>query len=122
MIAMRAVDIIQPDVLYLGGMGLSMQVAQMGAQANLPCTPHCANLSLVTLFTMHLLRAIPNAGRYLEFSIEDDYYYPWQRDLFVQDPYTISDGKAHVTEAPGWGVDVRPDWLAKSAYKCSTRD
>lgn len=122
MIALRAVDIIQPDILYLGGMGLTMNVAHMGREAGLPCTPHCANLSLVTLFTMHLLRAIPNAGRYLEFSIEGDDYYPWQRDLFLSNPYTITDGKALVSDEPGWGVEVNPDWLAKSTYKSSTRD
>ncbi|MFW8596298.1 mandelate racemase/muconate lactonizing enzyme family protein [Cribrihabitans neustonicus] len=119
MIAMRAVDIIQPDILYLGGMARSMEVARMGDAAGLPCTPHCANLSLVTLFTMHMLRAVPNPGRYLEFSIEGDGYYPWQRGLFLNDPYTISGGQAVVTEAPGWGVEISPEWLAKSAYKCS---
>ncbi|MFW8636663.1 mandelate racemase/muconate lactonizing enzyme family protein [Cribrihabitans pelagius] len=118
-IAMRAVSIIQPDILYLGGMARSMDVARMGHAAGLPCTPHCANLSLVTLFTMHLLRAVPNPGRYLEFSIEGDDYYPWQRGLFVNDPYTISGGQAVVTEAPGWGVEINPEWLAKSTYKCS---
>jgi L-alanine-DL-glutamate epimerase-like enolase superfamily enzyme len=122
MIALRAVDIIQPDILYLGGMGLSMNVANMGQEAGLPCTPHCVNLSLVTLFTMHLLRAIPNAGRYLEFSIEGDDYYPWQRDLFLDNPYTITDGKALVSDEPGWGVEINPEWLAKSTYKCSARD
>ncbi len=122
MIALRAVDIVQPDVLYVGGMSLAMEVARMGHAAGLPCTPHAANLSLVTLFTMHLLRAVPNPGRYLEFSIEGDDYYPWQRDLFVQDPCTITDGKAHVSEAPGWGVEIHPEWLAKSAYKCSDPD
>ena len=119
MIVMRAVDIIQPDILYLGGMVRSMDVARMGHAAGLPCTPHAANLSLVTLFTMHLLRAVPNPGRYLEFSIEGDDYYPWQRDLFVTDPYTITDGQAVVTDAPGWGVEINPEWLAKSAWKCS---
>ncbi len=119
MIAMRAVDIIQPDILYLGGMARSMDVARMGHAAGLHCTPHAANLSLVTLFTMHLLRAVPNPGRYLEFSIEGDDYYPWQRDLFVTDPYTITDGQALVTDAPGWGVEISPEWLAKSAWKCS---
>lgn len=122
MIALRAVDIIQPDILYLGGMGLSMNVAHMAQEAGLPCTPHCANLSLVTLFTMHLLRAIPNAGRYLEFSIEGDDYYPWQRDLFLNNPFTITDGKALVSDEPGWGVEINPEWLAKSTYKCSAHD
>ena len=118
-VAMRAVDIIQPDILYLGGMVRSMEVARMGHAAGLPCTPHAANLSLVTLFTMHLLRAVPNPGRYLEFSIEGDDYYPWQRNLFQNDPYTITDGHAVVSETPGWGIEISPEWLAKSTYKCS---
>ncbi len=120
MIAMRAVDVIQPDVLYLGGMLRSLEVARMGAEAGLPCTPHCANLSMVTLFTMHLLRAIPNAGKYLEFSIEGPEYYPWQEHLFVESPYRVQDGHVEVTEAPGWGVEVSPEWLARSQYQAST--
>ena len=119
MIALRAVDILQPDILYVGGMILAKEVARMGHAAGLPCTPHAANLSLVTLFTMHLLRAIPNAGRYLEFSIEGEDYYPWQSDLFRNDPYKVEDGKVTVSEAPGWGVEVHADWLAKSTYKSS---
>lgn len=119
MIDMRAVDIVQPDVMYMGGMGRTMRVAAMAAAAGLPVTPHCANLSMVTLFTMHLLRAIPNAGKYLEFSIEGADYYPWQQDLFVSDPYAIVDGMAEVTDAPGWGVEVNPEWLARSTYQLS---
>ena len=119
MIAMRAVDVIQPDVLYMGGIARTLRVAALAASAGLPCTPHSANLSLVTLFTMHLLRAIPNAGKYLEFSIEGADYYPWQVGLFVEDPYTIRDGRATVTAQPGWGVEIRPDWLAQASYQCS---
>jgi L-alanine-DL-glutamate epimerase-like enolase superfamily enzyme len=119
MIDARAMDVIQPDILYLGGMVRTMKVAAMGAEAGLPCTPHCANLSLVTLFTMHLLRAIPNAGKYLEFSIEGPDYYPWQQDLFVEDPYAIEDGHARVSDRPGWGIEVAPEWLARSAYQLS---
>ncbi|MEO1532632.1 MAG: enolase C-terminal domain-like protein, partial [Pseudomonadota bacterium] len=93
---------------------------RMAEAAGLPVTPHCANLSMVTLFTMHLLRAIPNAGRYLEFSIEGADYYPWQEGLYVADPYGIEDGHARVTEAPGWGVEIAPEWLARSEYRVST--
>ena len=59
----------------------------MGESAGLPITPHAANLCLVTMCTMHLLRAIPNAGKYLELSIEGLDYYPWQDGLFLGDPY-----------------------------------
>lgn len=119
MIEMRAVDIVQPDILYLGGLSRTMRVVKMAEPAHIPVTPHCANLSMVTLFTMHLLRAIPNAGKYLEFSIEGADYYPWQDGLFVQSPYEIEEGHARVTEAPGWGVEIDPEWLARSAYQIS---
>lgn len=119
MIDMRAVDIIQPDVCYLGGMVRTLKVAGMGAAAGLPCTPHCANLSMVTLFTMHLLGAIPNAGKYLELSIEEADYYPWQYGLFRSDPYKVAGGKVTIPSAPGWGVEVDEDWLVGAQYQSS---
>ena len=122
MIDWRVVDIVQPDVCYLGGLTRTLRVADMAHKAGLPCTPHCANLSMVTLFTMHLLRAIPNAGKYLEFSIEQEDYYPWQYDLFVESPYDINAGHATVTATPGWGVEINPDWLDKVQYMSSKAD
>lgn len=122
MIDMRAVDIVQPDILYLGGIARTLRVARMAEAAKLPVTPHCANLSLVTLFTMHLLRALPNAGKYLEFSIEGADYYPWQEGLFTSDPYRIENGHATVTDTPGWGIEVSPEWLARSHYSVSTAE
>ena len=119
MIEMRAVDIVQPDILYLGGISRTLRVVEMAQTAGLSVTPHCANMSLVTLFTMHLLRAIPNAGKYLEFSIEGADYYPWQDGLFTNSPYKIEDGQARVTDAPGWGVEINPEWLARSKYQIS---
>jgi L-alanine-DL-glutamate epimerase-like enolase superfamily enzyme len=69
MLEHRSVDIVQPDVMYMGGMHRTIQVCRMAASHGLPVTPHAANLGLVTMCTMHLLRAIPNPGKYLEFSI-----------------------------------------------------
>jgi L-alanine-DL-glutamate epimerase-like enolase superfamily enzyme len=120
MIDMRAVDVVQPDICYMGGMIRTMRVAKMAQAAGLPCTPHSANLSMVTIFTMHLLRAIPNAGPYLEFSIEVEDYYPWQYGLFRKAPYDVKDGKVRVPDEPGWGVEISPAWLERSRYQVST--
>jgi L-alanine-DL-glutamate epimerase-like enolase superfamily enzyme len=119
MIEKRCVDIVQPDVMYLGGLHRTLRVCKMAQAAGIPVTPHAANLSLVTMCTMHLLRAVPNAGKYLEFSIEGLDYYPWQDGLFLGEPYKIIDGKATVTDAPGWGVEIDPAWLDKAQYKVS---
>lgn len=115
----RIVDIVQPDVMYLGGIHRTLDVCRMAEEAGLPVTPHAANLGLVTMCTMHLLRAIPNAGRYLEFSIEGLDYYPWQDGLFLGDPYRVEDGHVTVPDAPGWGVEIDPAWLARAAYRAS---
>jgi L-alanine-DL-glutamate epimerase-like enolase superfamily enzyme len=119
MIGMRAVDVVQPDVLYVGGIARTLRVARMAAAAGLPVTPHSANLSMVTLFTMHLMGAIPNAGKYLELSIEGPDYYPWQEGLFRASPYAVEGGCVTIPSEPGWGVEIEPEWLARSEYRVS---
>jgi len=119
MIDMRAVDVVQPDVCYIGGVSRMLKVAQMAEAAGLPVTPHSANLSLVTVFTLHIMGALPNAGPYVEFSIESNAgYYPWQEGLY--DPVLIvRDGNVQIPADPGWGVTIRQDWLDRANYQIS---
>ena len=117
MIALRAVDVVQPDIMYMGGLSRTLTVARMAAEAGLPCTPHAANLSLVTLATMHLLKALPNAGPYLEFSIEGPDYYPWQQDLFLGDPFRVTAGAVTIADTPGWGGEINPAWLEAAIWQ-----
>jgi L-alanine-DL-glutamate epimerase-like enolase superfamily enzyme len=119
MIEMRAVDIVQPDIMYMGGLSRTLAVVRRAAAAGLPCTPHSANLSLVTVCTMHLLGAIANAGKYLELSIEGADYYPWQQGLFRDDPYQVRDGHVSIPAAPGWGVEINPVWLDAAEHRVS---
>lgn len=119
----RVMNVAQPDVLYLGGVARTLQVARLAADAGMACTPHSANHGLVTLCAMHILRAIPNAGPYLEYSIEGPYSQGWAKDLFLEtDTFAVEDGAVTVSDAPGWGVTVNPDFLAKAAYRVSARD
>lgn len=115
MIAMRAVDIVQPDVCYVGGFTRALRVAAMAQEAGLPCVPHSANLSLVTVFSLHLLGAIPNAGPYLEYTIEPS---TWTEGLFSP-ALEVRGGCVAMPEAPGWGVTVSPEWLARAERQVS---
>ena len=69
MIDTKVVDIIQPDICYLGGITRTLEVAKMAEKKSIPVTLHAANLSLVTLFSAHIMGSINNPGKYLEFSI-----------------------------------------------------
>ncbi|TVY11032.1 mandelate racemase/muconate lactonizing enzyme family protein [Paenibacillus cremeus] len=115
MISMHAVDIVQPDICYIGGLSRALEVARMAEAVGMTCTPHAANLSMVTVFTMHMVAAIPNAGRYMEFTVESD---AWTEQLFTSQ-LKVRDGKVDIPDEPGWGVTIRPEWLEKAEYRIS---
>ncbi len=120
-VEMRAVDVVQPDICYVGGLTRALRVAAMAADAGLPCVPHSANLSMVTVFSLHMMGAIANAGPYVEFSIEPTAYYPWQEGLFSP-ALEARDGKVQIPDAPGWGVEINPAWLAAADHRISELD
>ncbi len=51
MVERKIVNIFQPDVMYLGGLTRTLKVAKIIEEGGFICTPHAANLSLVTLST-----------------------------------------------------------------------
>ena len=114
----RAVDVVQPDVCYIGGLTRALRVAAMADEAGLRCVPHSANLSMVSVFALHLLGAIPNAWDFMEFSIEPP---GWAGEIF-DPPLRVVDGSVEVPDAPGWGVVVRPAWLQAAERRASELD
>jgi L-alanine-DL-glutamate epimerase-like enolase superfamily enzyme len=117
MVDTHAVDVVQPDVCYVGGFTRALEVAAMAAAAGMQCVPHSANLSMVTVFAVHLLCAVPNAGPYVELSIEGPDYYPWQYGLFDPRCVHVSGGRLPAPEGPGWGVEPNPRWLERAAHR-----
>jgi len=115
MIRMHAVDIVQPDICYVGGLTRALRVAAMAADAKLSCVPHSANVSMVSVFTLHTLGAILNAGPFMEFSIEST---DWTRQLY-EPALKVQDGKVDIPDGPGWGVTINPAWLAKAERSVS---
>jgi len=114
---MHAVDIAQPDICYIGGLTRALRAASMAGKAGLKCVPHSANLSMVTVFTLHMMGAIPNAGPHLEFTIEND---QWTGNLF-RPALEVRDGRVQIPDGPGWGVTISPEWLSKARREVSER-
>jgi L-alanine-DL-glutamate epimerase-like enolase superfamily enzyme len=116
MIAMNAVDIVQPDILYVGGFTRALRVALMANEKGMPCIPHSANHCLVTVFTFHLMNSIPNPGNSLEYSIEyDEGINKLAKDIYSPLP-EIRDGHLYMPPGPGWGVHIDEEWLKSADY------
>jgi L-alanine-DL-glutamate epimerase-like enolase superfamily enzyme len=116
MIRLHAVDVVQPDLCYVGGFSRARQVAALAEAAGRFCTPHSANHSLVLVFTLHLLAAIPNAGRFVEYSVEPC---PWAESLYTPFP-RVEDGRVPFPAGPGWGVEINPSWLEGAERRASS--
>ncbi len=118
MIRMDVVDILQPDLCYVGGFTRAWRVAKMGQKAGKLVVPHSSHLSLITLFSLHFMAAIPNAGPCVEFTIEGDGN---RNEEFYRPAMQVKDGRVKIPDAPGWGVTINPAWLEKAGYLKSER-
>jgi L-alanine-DL-glutamate epimerase-like enolase superfamily enzyme len=104
-----ALDIVQPDIFYFGGMIRSMKVARMAEAKSKPCIPHISGSGLGYLYMMHYVSAVPNAGPYHEFK-------GFNNDIPLECP--TSDLKSHggtvkVPTGPGLGVEIDPGFIAR---------
>ena len=108
-----AVDVVQPDLCYIGGFSRSLWAAEISRAAGQKSTPHCANRSMLPVFSSHYLCSVENAFPFMEYSIESE---PWT-DNVVVDGSAVVDGKYTPSDKPGWGVSINPDWLKKAQYQ-----
>lgn len=118
MIDMRAVDIVQPDIGYIGGLARARKVAEMAELAGIPCTAHCANHSLLQVFTLHLAAAMPACYHYQEWSIEND---AWAEDIY-EPVLEVVNGAVAVNDRPGWGITILPSYMKRAEVRVSTAD
>jgi len=109
LIANDALQVVQPDMFYFGGMVRSVKVARMAETFGKKCTPHISGSGIGYLYMMHFASSIPNAGPYHEFK-------GFNEELpFICSTSTLSsdDGIVTVPSGPGLGIEIDPDYIAK---------
>lgn len=109
LIANDALQIVQPDMFYFGGMIRSMKVARMAQAFGKLCTPHITGDGLGYLYMMHFVSAIANAGPFHEFKGFDE-------DLPVNSKTSSlksENGLFTVPGGPGLGVDFDSAYINK---------
>lgn len=65
-------QVIQPDLLYGGGLIRAVKVARMANAAGLPCTPHISGGGLGYLYVAHFASCVENPGPHQEYKGEED--------------------------------------------------
>jgi L-alanine-DL-glutamate epimerase-like enolase superfamily enzyme len=109
LIANDALDIVQPDMFYFGGMIRSMKVARMAEAFDKPCVPHISGSGLGYLYMMHFVSAIPNAGPYHEFKgFNTDIPHECKTSSLESE-----EGIVTVPSGPGMGLEIDPDFISK---------
>jgi len=102
LIARRAVDIVQPDAIWTGGITECRKVGALAQAYGLPVIPHVFSSAVSTIANMHLIASLPNAGL-LEF---DQNINPLRSELFEEPIEPAADGTVKLPERPGLGVSL----------------
>lgn len=109
LIANDALQIVQPDMFYFGGMIRSMKVARMAETLGKKCTPHISGSGIGYLYMMHFVSSIPNAGPYHEFKgFNDELPFKCSTSTLSSDGGVVT-----VPSGPGLGIEIDPDYVAK---------
>jgi L-rhamnonate dehydratase len=104
LIAHGAADVLQPDVTWCGGITEMRKICALAAAHNLPVIPHIGGC-----FSYHLVMAHTNCpmAEYQVQGPEADQFVPIYA-MFEREPLPV-DGYVHLTDAPGFGLELRPD-------------
>ncbi len=108
-IAHHAVDVVQPDLHYYGGMVRSMRVARMAEVVGLPVAPHMSGSGLGFLDVAHFVSALPNPSPFHEYKGAPAIPAEAQGSSLA-----AVDGNVRVPHGPGFGVTIDSDYIKAS--------
>jgi L-alanine-DL-glutamate epimerase-like enolase superfamily enzyme len=103
-------QVIQPDLLYGGGLMRAMKVARMANAAGLPCTPHISGGGLGFLYVAHFASCVDDPGPHQEYKgIDDNLPVTSATSSLASEA-----GMLQVPTGPGLGVTIDPGLLKRA--------
>ena len=113
MIQNHALQVVQPDQFYFGGMIPSVKVARMAGAAGMLCTPHMSGPGLRYLYMMHFVSVLPNAAPFHEFK---GFNQRFEMECPTSSLTIDENGTIKVPTGPGLGVVIDPDFIKKHEF------
>ncbi|MCC8025969.1 MAG: mandelate racemase/muconate lactonizing enzyme family protein [Clostridium sp.] len=109
LITRRAVDIVQPDCIWSGGITECRRIANLALAHNLPCNPHVFSSAVSMAANLHFLASISNAGIFEM----DRNIYPLRDELITNKFEIAEDGYLYLPEGPGLGITLNEECIEK---------
>jgi L-rhamnonate dehydratase len=99
----RSVDILQPDVMWMGGLTEALRVSAMAAAYDIPVVPHASGA-----YSYHFVHSQPHIPycEYVNASAAGDVMAPTFGSLFDGDDIPTN-GKITPSDRPGFGMTLR---------------
>ena len=110
MIEQNVVQVVQPDLLYFGGLTRSVRVARMAQVAGIDCTAHMSGGGLGYLYIAHFASCIPNPGPHQEYKGEDE----TMPVRSMTSSLKSENGMLTVPSGPGLGIEIDPEFMKRA--------
>jgi L-alanine-DL-glutamate epimerase-like enolase superfamily enzyme len=107
-------DVVQPDMTRCGGLTDALKIAQIAADRGKVCMPHAWKSGIVKAASLHLNAILPGE-RLQEYCVAGT---PINEALTIQ-RHPLKDGYVDVPTAPGLGVDLDPEIVARFTVSSS---
>lgn len=113
-IADGCLDVVQPDVVSVGGITGLQKIAHMAAAHGIAFTPHTWGNGIGLLANAHLMAGV-GAASYLEFPWDPPEWSLARRDFLLSEPVDVDcDGNLILTERAGLGFELDEAALART--------
>ena len=103
------IDVVQVDLTRCGGFTEAMKIAALAADRGVPIVNHGFTTYLNVAAALHFLASIPNTLGLLEFVVEEG----TTLRQSITEVIRAQDGRVAVPDAPGLGVELDLDGVAK---------
>jgi L-rhamnonate dehydratase len=114
----RAVDIVQPDIKWCGGLSEALKIYYIAEAAGLATIPHGgAN----TPFGQHFAMAMPESPM-AEYWMGSDPGIPLEEVCPIPGMSMPKDGYVVPSDAPGFGMEVKADWIQPWDHAAATKE
>jgi len=99
-------DYIMPDVTWAGGITELKKISTMAEAYYIPVSPHDASGPINVVAGAHVMMTVPNFYR-----VETAHHDLSSYNKFIQTPLNNTDGRLHLPNAPGLGIEMNMDFL-----------